>query len=273
MSASISHLPELEKYNTEGGKLAWFFRDCGVMVKRSLSHIKAVPDQLVSITIQPIMFVVLFRYVFGGAIDTGGVSYINFLMAGIFVQTAAFGATTTGVSLANDMQKGIMDRFRSLPMNPGAVLVGHVVADLARNAFATLVMIGAGLAVGFRPTANAAEWLAVFGLLMLFTFALSWVAAIVGLVGKSVEFVMQFSFIWIFPLTFISSTFVPTDTMPRVLQVFADAQPVTKMTDAIRALLLDLPYENHISASILWSIAILFVAYPTAIYLFNKQSK
>jgi len=254
-------------------KLAWLFIDTGVMVKRSLLHIRQDMEQLLGLTIQPIMFVVLFRYVFGGAIQTGGTSYINFLMAGIFVQTAAFGSTVTGVSIATDMQRGIMDRFRSLPMNKSAVLSGHIIGDLIRNAFSTVVMILAGLVVGFRPEATFLGWIAVFALLMLFTFSLSWVFALIGLAGKSVEFVQQSSFIWIFPLTFVSSAFVPVDTMPHILQVFAKNQPLTQVIDAIRALLLNQPVGNHAWIAVAWSVAILAVAFVIAVRLFRRTAR
>jgi ABC-2 type transport system permease protein len=253
-------------------KLAWAFIDTGVMIKRSLLHIKEDVEQLIGLTIQPIMFVVLFRYVFGGAIQTGGVSYVNFLMAGIFVQTAAFGSSVTGVGIASDMQKGIMDRFRSLPMTKSAVLTGHVVADLFRNAFATIVMVLAGLAVGFRPEATALQWLLVFFILLFFTFSLSWVSAIIGLMSKSVEFVQQIGFVWIFPLTFLSSAFVPTSTMPYALRVFAEHQPMTRAVEAVRALLLNQPAADHVWASIIWSTVILVVAFPIAVWVFKKQA-
>lgn len=267
----MEHTPTLKP--VRHNSLIWFFIDTGVMVKRSLLHIKVDLDQLISLTIQPIMFVVLFRYVFGGAIQTGGTSYINFLMAGIFVQTAAFGATTTGVSIATDMKLGIMDRFRSLPMTKSAVLSGHIIGDLIRNTFATIVMILAGLVVGFRPEAGFLGWIAVFGLLLLFTFALSWVFALIGLAGKSVEFVQQSSFIWIFPLTFVSSAFVPVDTMPHILQVFARNQPLTQVIEAVRAILLNQPLGNHAWHAIAWSLAIFLVAFFFAVRLFRRTAR
>ena len=180
--------------------LAWFFHDTGVVIKRSLLHIKADPEQLLGLTIQPVMFVVLFRYVFGGAINTGGDTYINFLMAGIFVQTVCFGASVTGLTIATDLQRGIMDRFRSLPMNKSAILSGTIISDVVKNALATVVMILTGLLVGFRPDASFLGWVAAIGLLFLFSFAISWVFAIIGLVGKSIEFVQQAGFIFLFPL-------------------------------------------------------------------------
>lgn len=254
-------------------RVGWVLHDTLVMIKRSLLHVREDLDQLFSLTLQPIMFVVLFRYVFGGAIQTGGVSYANFLMAGIFVQTAAFGSMVTGLSVANDLQRGIMDRFRSLPMSKSAVLSGHIIADMIRGTFATIVMILTGLVVGFRPEATPVEWLAVFGLILLFMFALSWVSAIIGLAGKSVEFVQQAAFIWIFPLTFLSSAFVPTSSMPKVLRAFAENQPVTHVIEAVRALLLDLPVGNHGWLAIIWCVGIFLIAYPIATSLFRKQAK
>ncbi len=267
MESNTTALKPLQK-----SAFAWFFIDTVTMVQRSLRHIKVEIDQLLSLTLQPIMFVVLFRYVFGGAIATGGLSYINFLMAGIFVQTSAFGSTVTGVGIASDMQQGIMDRFRSLPMTKSAVISGHIIGDLIRNAFATVVMILTGLVVGFRPEATAIHWLGIFGLLMLFTFALSWVFAVIGLAGKSVEFVQQSSFIWIFPLTFVSSTFVPVQTMPHMLQIFAKNQPLTHVVEAVRALLFNQPVGNHVWLSIAWSLGIFTVAFFFATRLFRRQA-
>jgi len=265
---TVKHLQPVQR-----SRMIWAFLDTWVLFKRSIMHIKQDLEQLFALTIQPIMFVVLFRYVFGGAIETGGVSYVNFLMAGIFVQTAAFGSTVTGFTIANDKAKGIMDRFRSLPMVKSAVLTGHVFADLARNAFATVVMVLAGLAVGFRPEASFIDWIAVFGLILLFTFALSWVFAIVGLTAKSVEVVQQSSFIWIFPLTFVSSAFVPTSTMPGWLRVFAENQPVTHVVEAVRALLLNQPIGNHGWISLIWGIGIFLVAFPIASAIFRRQAR
>ncbi len=192
-------------------------------------------------------------------------------MAGIFVQTAAFGSTITSISLANDLREGIVDRFRSLPMVKSAVVSGHVFADMIRSLLATAVMIAAGLAVGFRPHANFGEWFGAIGLLLLLSFALSWVAAIIDLLGKSVEFVQQISFIWLFPLTFASSAFVPTSSMPKFLRSFAVNQPITQVVDAVRALLLNLPVGNHVWVSLIWLIGILVVAFPVAAYSFKKR--
>lgn len=253
-------------------RLFWFFHDTGVIIKRNLLHVKADPEQLLGLTIQPIMFVVLFRYVFGGAINTGGESYVNFLMAGIFVQSVAFGASVTGLTVATDMERGIMDRFRSLPMIKASILSGTIIADMIKNILAVVVMILAGLLVGFRPDAGFLNWLAVFGLLLFFSFALSWVFALIGLRAKSIQFVQQAGFIFIFPLTFVSSAFVPTSTMPDWLRVFAENQPLTQMVEAVRALLLNLPVGNHAWLALLWSTIILVVAFPLATRYFSRQA-
>lgn len=268
MPSIVTNIPQVKH-----SKLAWLFIDSAVMVKRSLLQIRQDPEQLIGLTIQPIMFVVLFRFVFGGAIDTGGVSYVNFLMAGIFVQTAAFGSTMSSYSVAIDLEKGIMDRFRTLPMMKSAVLTGHVVADLIRNLLATAVMVGAGLAVGFRPEANFVEWALAIGLLLFFSFALSWLFVIVALVGKTIQFVQQFGFILIFPLTFVSSAFVPVETMPAWLRVFAENQPLTHLIEAIRALLVGTPVGNHVWWTVVWSLGILVVGFTITTAIFRRQAK
>src|SRR5687767_11539722 len=198
--------------------------DSWIMIKRSSTHIRRNSDQLLGTFFQPIMFLLLFATVFGGAISQAlppGVSYLNFLMAGIIVQTVAFGSTTTAVAVCSDLQKGIVDRFRSLPMANLAVLNGHVVSDLFRNAISTIVMILAGLAIGFRTSASVTDWLLIAGLILLFTLAFSWLSAIVGVVAKSVEGVQWLTFIFVFPLTFASSAFVPAEGMTPVLRTFA----------------------------------------------------
>ena len=246
--------------------------DSVIMIKRSSLHIIRNTDQLLGTFFQPIMFLVLFTAVFGGAIATEGGSYVNFLMAGIIVQTVAFGSTTTAIAVANDLKKGIVDRFRSLPMSNLAVLNGHVISDLFRNGISTVVMIVAGLVIGFRPNADFTDWIALIGLLGLFTLALSWLSAIVGVVAKSVEGVQWLTFVIIFPLTFASSAFVDPSTMSPALRVFAENQPVTYMVDAIRSLLIGLPMEGAALWSIVWSVGILAVSIPLASWLFKRKT-
>lgn len=248
------------------------FNDSLILIRRNLTHIKNNPDQLLSMVLQPVMFMLLFRYVFGGAINTGGTTYVNFLTAGILVQGAAFGATTTALGVATDLQRGIIDRFRSLPMFSSAVLIGHVVADLVRNFVSSAIMIGVGLLVGFRPTANFTEWLTAIGILLLFTMAISWLSAILGLLSKSVEAVQWFSFIAIFPLTFASSAFVPTAGMPGPLRWFAENQPITHVIEAIRALLVGTPIGDHGWIAAVWCLSTIVVSVPLTAYLFRRYS-
>ena len=255
-------------------KWALQLNDSLLMVKRSTRHIVRNTDQLLGAFFQPIMFLVLFASVFGGSISKNlppGVSYINFLMAGIVVQTVAFGSTTTALSVANDLKKGIIDRFRSLPMSNLAVLNGHVVSDIFRNTISTSVMLLAGLAIGFRPHASFMQWLQIIGILLIFTFAFSWLSAIVGLVAKSVEAVQWLTFVLVFPLTFASTAFVPSEGMGKYLKVFAVNQPITQVVEAIRALILGTPICNHGWLAVVWSLAILVVCIPLAAVLFRNK--
>lgn len=253
-------------------RLYWVFSDSWVLIERSLSHIFKNMDQLLGLTVQPIMFMLLFRYVFGGAITTGPISYVNFLVAGILVQSLAFGSLTTSLGVALDLQRGIIDRFKSLPMVSWGVLMGHVVADLVRNVLASIVMVGAGLLVGFRPEASVGEWFIIAGIVLLFTFAMSWIAAIMGLLAKTVETVQWMGFFIVFPLTFASAAFVPTQSMTKWLRVFAENQPVTHVIEAIRALMVGTPIGNHGWMAVLWCVGIIIIAIPAASYLFREHS-
>ena len=173
----------------------WFVSDCWLMTKRSITHIIRSLDQVMSLILFPIMFMLLNRYVLGGAIDTGDVSYVNYLFAGIFVQTLAFGANYTTINLAVDLKEGVVDRFRSLPMTSSALVVGHIIADLVRNTISGVIIVLVGFAVGFRPTATFTEWLMVIALAMLFTLAISWLSAILGLMVKSLEAAQWIGFV------------------------------------------------------------------------------
>ncbi len=249
--------------------------DSWIMIKRSSTHIIRNTDQLLGTFFQPIMFLVLFAAVFGGAIKgslPAGINYLDFLMAGIIVQTVAFGSTTTAVAICNDLQKGIVDRFRSLPMSNLAVLNGHVISDLLRNSLSTVVMLLTGLVIGFRSNATFVDWLFIAGILLLFTLAFSWLMAIMGVYAKSVEAVQWLTFIIIFPLTFASSAFVPADSMPHYLQIFAENQPITQVINAVRALMLDTPIGNHAWMSVIWSVGTLIVAIPVTAFLFKRKS-
>lgn len=267
-------MPKAIEYESRS-KFGYLVLDSLLMIKRSSRHILRNIDQLLGAFFQPIMFLALFASVFGGAIEQTlpeGVTYINFLMAGIIVQTVAFGSTTTAIAITNDLQKGIMDRFRSLPMSNLAVLNGHVVSDIFRNSISTIVMILTGLVIGFRPQANFTEWLLIAGILILFTFTVSWLSAIMGVLAKSVEAVQWLTFVIIFPLTFASSTFVPTEGMSTAVRVFSENQPITQVVEAVRALILGTPIGNYGWLSLVWCVGLLAISIPLSAHLFKKKT-
>ena len=255
-----------------GSEVRWAISDCIVLVGRSLKHITHNLDQLLGVVVMPVMFMILFRYVFGGAIVTAGTSYVNFIVAGILVQQLAFGATTTAMNLAVDLDRGIVDRFRSLPMFSGALLVGHVVADLIRNVVSSAILLAVAFAVGFRPTAGPGEWLLAIGMILLFTQAVSWLSAILGL-AVSQEAVQWMTFVTILPLTFASSAFVPTDTMPTALRIFAEQQPFTRVIDAMRGWLVGMPAGNSALIAAIWCVAITAVAMPLTARSFSRLGR
>ncbi|MEB3371165.1 ABC transporter permease [Saccharopolyspora mangrovi] len=214
--------------------LAVSIRDSNVVAWRNLMNIKRNPDLLLASTAQPIMFVLMFAYVFGGSL--GGEAYREFLIAGIFVQTVAFNSAFTVIGLANDLQKGMMDRFRSLPMSRVAVLLGRTTSDLLVSVLTVVIMSLCGLIVGWRIRGSALDALLAFGLLLLFSFAMSWVGAFIGLVARSVEVAQSAGLLWMFPVTFVSSAFVPAESMPGPLRTFAEWNPITVYSDALRQL-------------------------------------
>lgn len=247
---------------------AWLIRDVWTEAGRHLIATKRNPDLLVFATIQPIMFVVLFVYVFGGAIQIPGYSsYQQFVVPGIFAQTIVFGSAFTGIGIAEDMQKGFIDRLRSLPMYPSAVLVGRTVSDLLRNTFTFMIMLIVGLIVGFRLEGGLGDAILATLLLLAFAFAFSWIQALIGLSVKSVEAANSAGFIWMFPLTFISSAFVSTATMPSWLATVADANPFTQLTNAARAL-----YNGNDPGSALW-ISIAWAVGITVVFSFLASRK
>ncbi|VFJ14293.1 ABC transporter permease [Candidatus Nitrosocosmicus franklandus] len=253
-------------------KLFWLFSDSWVLAKRSIRHITRNLDQLFSVALFPIMFFLLFRYVFGGAIDTGNISYVDFLVAGIFVQMLAFGANYTTMNLAIDLQRGIVNRFKSLPISRSALLIGHVGADLVRNMMTGAIVLGVSFLVGFHPDANAIDWILIFVLAALFSLAISWISAVMGLMVKSIEAAQWTGFIVIFPLTFVSSAFVPTETMPYALRLFAENQPLTHIIEAIRSWLVGTPVGDSGWLAFAWCIGIIIVTVPLASWLFKRQS-
>jgi ABC transporter DrrB family efflux protein len=212
------------------------FTDGAVVAKRNLKKIKRVPELLIWTTISPIMFVLLFAYVFGGQIGdvAGGVSYKEYLIAGVFVQTVIFGSTFTGAGLADDITKGIIDRFRSLPMTQSALLIGRTSSDIVYNSISIFVMVIAGLVVGWRIHTGPVDAIQGFLLLVLFAYAVSWIMAYVGLKVSSVEVVQNASFMFIFPMTFIANTFVEIDKLPGPLRVFGEWNPVSSVAQSLR---------------------------------------
>ena len=241
------------------------FVDAVVIARRNLIGIARTPQLLVFATIQPILFVLLFRYVFGGAIAVPGVSYVDYLIPGIIVQTVVFGATSTAVGLSEDMSKGIIDRFRSLPMSRSAVLGGRTIADLVRNVFVVLQIIAVGTAVGFRFHNGFRPAVAAVFVALLLGYCLSWVFAFIGLTVADPESAQLAGFLPIFPLVFASSVFTSIQSMPGWLQAFAKVQPITSAADTVRALTQGGPVAANLIWTLLWSITILAVFAPLAV--------
>ena len=257
--------------------LQWWLHDGLEMVKRNLIHIKRTPELLLDVTLSPIMFVLLFSFVFGGAIKVGseggaGASYINFLMAGIFVQTVAFAGIYTGVLLANDLQKGMIDRFRSLPMAQSSVLTGRTLTDLLRAALAVAIMWVVGMLVGFRPGGGIVGSLAAVGIMLLFGFAFSWVGVAAGALVRTPEALQGIIFAAVFTLTFVSSAFVPTATMPDWMRFFAERQPMTLVVNAVRDLTLGTNLYGAGLSAVAWSVGILLVSFPLGLWLYNRRT-
>ncbi|MGG1516426.1 ABC transporter permease [Paenibacillus oryzisoli] len=247
-----------------------FFTDMGVMVGRSLRHISRSMDTIVTVTIMPIAMLLLFVYVFGGAIQTGTDNYVNYLLPGILLMAIASGVSYTAFRLFTDVQRGLFERFYTMPISRSALLWGHVVTSLVSNAISVFVIILVALMMGFRSSVGVLPWLAVAGILALFTLALTWVAVIPGLSAKTIDGASAFSYPLIF-LPFISSAFVPTASMPTVVRVFAENQPVTSIVEAIRALLAGQPVGNDIWIALAWCLGIMLVACFFAMRAYKKR--
>jgi ABC-2 type transport system permease protein/oleandomycin transport system permease protein len=244
--------------------------DTLVLAKRSILRIRRQPDLLIGFTVQPIMFVLLFVYVFGGAIDTGPLDYVDFLIPGIIVQSMVFGGFVTALGLSEDLKKGLIDRFRSLPMWAPAVVSGRILADVGTNVVQLVVMFTVGFIAGFRFDASSAEIVAGILLLLLFGYAFSWVFAFIGLTASSPEAANAYGFTILFPVTFVSSAFVPPETMPSWLEPIAEHNPFTTMVDAARALFVGTPAGNDIWLSIVWALAITAVFSALSIWRYRR---
>jgi len=239
--------------------------DTLIIAERNLIRLPRAPELLIGFTIQPIMFVLLFRYVFGGAIRTPGYDYVDFLIPGIIVQNTAFGGFATALGLNEDVSKGLIDRFRSLPMSRAAVLGGRTLADIATNALSITILLVTGVIIGFSFHTSFLHAAAGIGLLLLFGYGFSWFLAFIGLLVSSPESVNSVGFIAVFPLTFISSAFVPVESMPDGLRQFAEYNPFTVIVDAMRSLWLGAPAGNYVWGAVVWSIAIVAVFAPLAV--------
>lgn len=252
-------------------RFAWNFTDTVVVARRNLLHYVRLPQLLVFSFIQPIMFVLLFAYVFGGAIQTPNGDYINYLLPGILVQTVLFGGIQTTIGLSDDLRKGLIDRFRSLPMARSAVLAGRTLADSFRNLLMIIVMIFVGYIIGFRFQDGVVSALGAIGLLLIFGHVMSWVFACIGILVKDPETAQAAGFLWVFPLVFASSIFVPVDTMPSALQTFAENQPISLLANTVRALVLGSPTDD-LWKVMAWMIGIFAVFVPTAIALYRRTT-
>jgi ABC transporter DrrB family efflux protein len=246
--------------------------DTLVMAERNLIRLPRAPDLLLSFTVQPIMFVLLFVYVFGGAISTPGYDYVDFLIPGIIAQNIAFGGFVTALGLAEDMTKGLIDRFRSLPTARASVLAGRTLADIVTNTISMVILLVTGLIIGFSFDASVPQILAGFGLLLLFGFAFSWIFALIGMSVSSPEAANGIGFTLIFPITFISSAFVPVESMPTGLEQVAAANPVSTIVDAMRALWLGAPAGDDVWLAVVWCLVLIAIFAPLAVAKYRRAA-
>jgi ABC-2 type transport system permease protein len=244
-------------------------RDTGTLFGRSMRHIMRSPDTIITVTITPVMLLLLFVYVFGGAIQAGTDKYVNYLLPGILLISVASGIAYTSIRLFTDVQQGLFSRFNSMPIARSALLWGHVLTSMVSNAISLLIIVLIGLAMGFRSSAGVLSWLAVVGVLGLFTLALTWLAVIPGLTAKSIDGASAFGYPLIF-LPFISSAFVPTATMPSPVRAFAENQPVTSIVETLHALLASQPVGNDIWVALAWCVAVGVVAYFFAVRAYRR---
>jgi ABC transporter DrrB family efflux protein len=246
--------------------------DTLIIAERNLIRLPRRPELLLAFTVQPIMFVLLFRYVFGGAINTGGIPYVEYLIPGIIVQNIAFGGFVTALGLNEDVHKGLIDRFRSLPMARPAVLAGRTLSDVITNFMSICVLVVTGVIIGFSFHASVLHVVGGFALLLLIGYAFSWVFAFVGLLASTPESANSVGFIVIFPLTFISSAFVPVATMPEPLKTFAKVNPFTIFVDAMRSLWIGTPADNYVWGAVVWSVVILVAFAPLAVARYRRAA-
>ena len=258
--------------NTRRSTLRWTISDTLTIARRNLLALFRIPTAIVFALIQPVMFVLLFRYVFGGAIAIAGASYVNYLIPGILVQTTIFGAVGTAIGLAEDLQRGLIERFKALPMARMAVLGGRTIADTVRNVMVVTIITVVGLAVGFRPHGGVPHYLAALLLMLMFAYCLSWGFAFIGLAAPNSETAQAMTFPLIFPLTFASNIFVQIQSMPGWLQPFARNQPVSQIAQAVRGLMLGLPVGNSVWTALAWSIGLVALLAPLAVNRYRRAA-
>jgi ABC transporter DrrB family efflux protein len=246
--------------------------DTLVIAERNLLRLPRAPELMLAFTVQPIMFVLLFRYVFGGAIRTPGFSYVDFLIPGIIVQNIAFGGFVTAIGLNEDVHKGLIDRFRSLPMARAAVLAGRTLSDVVTNATSMTILIVTGLIIGFSFHSGVVQVIGGIALLLLFGYAFSWVFAFVGLLVNTPESANSVGFIAVFPLTFISSAFVPPASMPEALRAFANVNPFTIVVNAMRSLWIGAPAKDYVWGAVVWSVIIIALFAPLAVARYRRTA-
>ncbi|WP_078382445.1 ABC transporter permease [Sutcliffiella halmapala] len=251
--------------------ITWALHDGWVMFRRNLKHIFRNPESLMVSIFLPVMMMLLFVFVFGGAIQTG-TEYVNYIVPGIIITCVGYGSSMTAMSVTQDMVGGLFDRFRSMPIHPSSLLVGHVAGSFVRNMISTTLVILVAVLVGFRPNASFIEWLGALGLLSLFLLSISWLSVIFGLLAKNIETASAFSFIIMFA-PYISSAFVPTETMPSWLHAFAENQPMTPLIDTLRGLLIGTPIGNHAWLAIVWFGGILLVSFVVAMVIFKRRNR
>jgi ABC-2 type transport system permease protein len=262
-------------------RLRWLLSDSLVLARRNLAHVRQIPEKLIDVTLQPLVFVLLFAYVFGGAIDVPGGSYREYLVGGVLVQTLAFGTMGPATSIATDLTEGIVDRFRSLPMARSSYIVGHLMAEFAAATVALLVMVASGLIVGWRIHTDVPHAAAAFGVLLLFAVAMLWLGTLLGVSVRSPDAVTGVAFVVVFPLTFMGNAFVPAATLPAALQALAEWNPVSAVIAAVRTLFGNpaatpadpaWPLQHPVVAAVAWSLAILAIAVPLTVWRFRART-
>jgi ABC-2 type transport system permease protein len=282
MNANAITAAALPKAPAGPARLRWLASDAWVLAKRQFAHIRQIPEKLLDVTLQPIMFVLLFAFVFGGVIHVpGGGDYHEYLIGGILVQTLAFGMMGPGVSIATDLGEGIIDRFSSLPMSRPAYLIGHLTAEFCATILAVTIMVVAGLIVGWGISSSALEAVACFGLLFLIAIAMIWLGTLVGVLARSPDGVQGVAFVAVFPLTFIANTFVPVGGLPEGLRQVAEYNPISAWAAAVRTLFGNptaipdgaaWPLEHPVIASIAWCLAILAIVVPLTVRAYRKRT-